>query len=106
MPRRRRDWLYRSFRPLFGDLAPLARVIFYHTTTFILLAGCFYVVRYVVGKLFEATDEVAGFLHIIDTYGILLLLAGFVIWTFIDVVIAVRRHINGEDDDEEDDEDH
>lgn len=105
MPRRRRNWLDPVFEFLFGELAALARLIFHHTTVFIFLAACIYLVRYVIGRLFEPTDEAAGYLHVVDTYGILLLLSGFGVWVSIDIIAAIVKHLRGEDNDgEEEDE--
>jgi hypothetical protein len=47
-------------------------------------------------EVVEPTDEVASYLHVIDTYGTLLLLAGFLIWITIDIVFLVRKHLGNE----------
>lgn len=102
MPERLENWFERLFRFIFGELAPFARTVFHDTTTYIFVAFCIFCARYVVARLFEPTDEVAAYLHVIDTYGTLLLLAGFVIWVTIDVTLLVRRHIwHGDSDKKE-----
>jgi hypothetical protein len=58
----------------------------------------------VVARLFEPTDEVASWLHVIDTYGTLLLLAGFLVWITIDIILVVRKHPGNEGDEDEQDE--
>lgn len=93
MPERQQNWLDRLFGVIFGELAPFARTVFHDTTTYIFVAFCIFCARYAVARLFEPTDEIAGYLHVIDTYGTLLLLAGFVIWVTIDVILLVRRRI-------------
>jgi hypothetical protein len=55
----------------------------------------------VVAKLFEPADQVAGWLHVIDTYGTLLLLAGFIIWITMDIILVVRRHFGNEGSEDE-----
>jgi hypothetical protein len=98
LPSRNRNWLDPVFEFVFGELAPLARNIFHHTTTYIFIAACIFCARYVVARLFEPTDEVASHLHVIDTYGTLLLLSGFLIWITIDIILLVRRHLRNEHD--------
>jgi hypothetical protein len=106
LPRREKNWLDPVFEFLFGELAPLARNIFHHMTTYIFIAACIFCARYVVARLFEPTDEVASYLHVIDTYGTLLLLAGFLIWITIDIILLIRKHLgNQHDEDEQDEED-
>jgi hypothetical protein len=39
---RRRSLLDPTFELLFGELAPLARTIFHHTTTYIFIAACIF----------------------------------------------------------------
>jgi hypothetical protein len=104
MPRRR-NWLDPIFEFLFGELAPLSRNIFHHTAAFIFIAACIFCAKFVVEKLFEATDQVAAYLHVIDTYGILLFLSGFLVWITIDIILLIRRHLRNEDDDEQEEED-
>jgi transcription elongation factor Elf1 len=104
LPRRKKNSLDKIFEFLFGELAPLARNIFHHTTTYIFIAACIFCAKYVVARLFEPTDEVASYLHVIDTYGTLLLLTGFLIWITIDIILLIRKHLRGEHDAEEQDE--
>jgi hypothetical protein len=105
LPRRKRNGLDPVFDFLFGELAPLARNISHHTTTYIFIAACIFCARYVVAKLFEPADKVATWLHVIDTYGTLLLLAGFLIWITIDIILVVREHLGNEDEHNEQNQD-
>jgi hypothetical protein len=59
----------------------------------------------VAGKLFAPTDEVADYLHVIDTYGTLLLLAGFVIWITLGIIFLILKRFRNEGDDDEREED-
>ena len=87
MPRREKNWLDPVFGFLFGELAPLARNIFHHTATYIFIAACIFCAKYVVARLFEPTDKIVSYLHVIDSYGTLLLLAGFSIWITVDIIL-------------------
>jgi hypothetical protein len=58
----------------------------------------------VVAKLFKATDQVATWLHVIDTYGTLLLLAGFLIWITMDLIFVIRKHLGKQHDADEQNE--
>ena len=104
MPRRKRNWLDPVFDFLFGELAPLARNIFHHTTTYTFIAACIFCARYVVAKLFEPADQVVFWLHVIDTYGTLLLLTGFLIWITMDIVFVLRKHLGKEGKDQQDEQ--
>ena len=45
-------------------------------------------------------------LHVIDSYGTLLLLAGFSVWITVDIILLIRKHLgNQHDEDEQDKED-
>jgi hypothetical protein len=55
-------------------------------------------------RLFEPTDKIVSYLHVIDSYGTLLLLAGFSIWITVDIILLIRRHLGDQHD--EDDQDH
>ena len=59
---------------------------------------------YVVAKLFEPADQVVFWLHVIDTYGTLLLLTGFLIWITMDIVFVLRKHLGKEGKDEQDEQ--
>jgi hypothetical protein len=98
----RENWLDPVFEFLFGELAPLARNIFHHTTTYIFIAACIFCAKYVVARLFEPTDKIVSYLRVIDSYGTLLLLAGFSIWITVDIILLIRKHLGDQHDDDED----
>jgi hypothetical protein len=66
LPEPRENWLDKLFELVFGELAPFARTVFHHTTTYIFIAVCIFCAKYVAGKLFAPTDEVADYLHVIE----------------------------------------
>jgi hypothetical protein len=83
------------FRIVFGDMEPYARAAFHHTTTFIFVAFCVFCARRAIPIFFEETDEVAGYLHVIDTYGTLLLFAGFVVFLSLEIIFLVYDRMWG-----------
>ena len=102
MPRRKKHWLDTTFEFLFGEIAPLARNIFHHTTSYIFIAACIFCAKYVVARLFEPTDKIVSYLHVIDSYGTLLLLAGFSVWITVDIILLIRKHLGDQHDEDED----
>jgi hypothetical protein len=72
LPRRKKHRLDAIFEFLFGEIAPLARNIFHHTAAYIFIAACIFCAKYVVARLFEPTDKIVSYLHVIDSYGTLL----------------------------------
>lgn len=102
MPRRKKHWLDAIFEFLFGEIAPLARNIFHHTSAYIFIAACIFCAKYVVARLFEPTDKIVSYLHVIDSYGTLLLLAGFSIWITVDIILVIRKHLGDQHDEDED----